>query len=73
MRCHFQCLFLAVSLLIFILFIRVHGVAGLRVADASIAPRIPHTPTQAMAMMIGDRAAALALKDRFSKERLKVR
>lgn len=50
-----------------------HGVAGLRVADASIAPRIPHTPTQAMAMMIGDRAAAIVLKDRFAKERMQVR
>lgn len=47
--------------------------AGLRVADASVAPRIPSTPTQAMAMMIGDRAASLALKDRFAKDRVQVR
>ncbi|CAM9887369.1 unnamed protein product, partial [Hapterophycus canaliculatus] len=42
---------------------RVHGVSGLRVADASVAPHIPSTPTQAMCMMIGDRAAAIALRD----------
>lgn len=52
---------------------RVHGVAGLRVADASVAPRIPSTPTQAMAMMIGERAASLALKDRFAKDQVQVR
>jgi choline dehydrogenase-like flavoprotein len=34
---------------------------GLRVADASVAPRIPCAPTQAMAYMIGHRAAALML------------
>ncbi len=51
---------------------RVHGVAGLRVADASVAPHIPATPIQAMCMMIGDRAAALALRDRFAKERVQV-
>lgn len=47
--------------------------AGLRVADASVAPRIPSTPIQAMAMMIGDRAASLALKDRFAKDQVQVR
>ncbi|CAM9649268.1 unnamed protein product, partial [Ectocarpus fasciculatus] len=53
--------------------LRVHGISGLRVADASVAPHIPATPTQAMCMMIGDRAAAIALKDRFAKEQVKVR
>ncbi|CAN0037431.1 unnamed protein product, partial [Scytosiphon promiscuus] len=53
--------------------LRVHGVSGLRVADASVAPHIPATPTQAMCMMIGDRAAALALGDRFAKEQIQVR
>ncbi|CAM9520099.1 unnamed protein product [Laminaria digitata] len=47
--------------------LRVYGVSGLRVADASVAPRIPSTPTQAMAMMIGDRAAFIALNDRAAK------
>jgi choline dehydrogenase len=42
----------------------VRGIAGLRVADASVAPSIPCAPTQAMAMMIGDRAAALIMADR---------
>lgn len=54
-------------------FSRVHGVEGLRVADASVVPRAPSTPTQAMAMMIGDRAAAIIIKDAFCKERMRVR
>eukprot|EP00903_Cladosiphon_okamuranus_P009692 g9221.t1 len=53
--------------------LRVHGVSGLRVADASVAPHIPITPTQAMCMMIGDRAAAIALKDRFAKDQMQAR
>eukprot|EP00960_Hanusia_phi_P069779 767162-Hanusia_phi.AAC.4 len=40
---------------------RVHGTVGLRIADASIAPRIPSVPTQAMAYMIGYQAAQLML------------
>lgn len=47
---------------------RVHGVSGLRVAHASVAPRIPSTPTQAMAVMIGDRVASVALNDRGAKQ-----
>eukprot|EP00904_Undaria_pinnatifida_P013125 jgi/Undpi1/8943/HiC_scaffold_26.g11404.m1 len=50
--------------------LRVHGVSGLRVADASVAPRLPSTPTQAMARMIGDRAASLALNDRAAKQQV---
>jgi choline dehydrogenase len=38
---------------------RVRGVAGLRVADLSIAPNVPRGNTNATAMMIGERAAAL--------------
>ncbi|CAN0108869.1 unnamed protein product [Scytosiphon promiscuus] len=53
--------------------LRVHGVSGLRVADASVAPHIPATPIQAMCMMIGDRAAAIALGDRFAKDQIKAR
>ncbi|CAM9370780.1 unnamed protein product [Ascophyllum nodosum] len=53
--------------------LRVHGVSGLRVADASVAPRIPSVPTQAMAMMIGDRAAALVLGDMATKNQVQVR
>lgn len=38
---------------------RVRGVEGLRVADLSIAPRAPTAPTNATAMVIGERIAAL--------------
>jgi choline dehydrogenase len=39
---------------------RVRGVAGLRVADCSIAPAVPHTNTNLLAMAIAERAAELA-------------
>ena len=39
--------------------LRVHGVAGLRVADASVFPRIPHGNTHAPALMVGEKAADL--------------
>lgn len=38
---------------------RVRGVEGLRIADLSIAPRAPTAPTNATAMVIGERVAAL--------------
>lgn len=38
---------------------RVRGVDGLRVGDLSIAPRAPTAPTNATAMVIGERIAAL--------------
>ena len=41
--------------------LRVHGVKGLRVADASIMPRIPTAPTQATTMGIGAAAAELLI------------
>lgn len=44
--------------------LRVRGVAGLRVADTSIIPLIPRANTNATAMMIGDKAAAMILEDR---------
>ena len=41
--------------------LRVHGVAGLRVADAAIMPTIPASNTNAAAIMIGEKAADLML------------
>ena len=41
--------------------LRVHGVEGLRVADASVMPSIPSGPTNAACFMIGGRAAELIL------------
>ncbi len=42
--------------------LRVHGVEGLRVADASIMPDIIGGNTAAPSMMIGERCAALVLE-----------
>ena len=39
--------------------LRVHGVEGLRVVDASIMPRITKAPTNLTAIAIGERAADL--------------
>jgi choline dehydrogenase len=39
--------------------LRVHGLAGLRVADASVMPGIPSANTCAASMMIGEKAADL--------------
>ena len=42
--------------------LRVYGVAGLRVADASIMPTVPGGNTNAAAIMIGEKAADLVLE-----------
>lgn len=43
--------------------LRVHGVEGLRVIDASIMPTVVSGNTNAAAVMIGERGAALVLED----------
>jgi choline dehydrogenase len=41
----------------------VHGIQGLRVADASIFPTIPSGNTNAPAIMVGEKASDLILED----------
>jgi choline dehydrogenase len=43
--------------------LRVRGVAGLRVIDASAMPRVVSTNTNAAAIMIGEKGAAMVLAD----------
>ncbi|WP_282063139.1 GMC family oxidoreductase [Roseobacter litoralis] len=43
--------------------LKVHGIEGLRVADASIFPTIPTGNTNAPAIMVGERASDLILAD----------
>ncbi|MGL4622139.1 MAG: GMC oxidoreductase [Chroococcidiopsis sp.] len=41
--------------------LRVHGVVGLRVADASVMPTVPRCHTMAPTIMIGEKATDLIL------------
>lgn len=50
--------------------LRVHGVEGLRVADASIFPGIPSGNTNAPAIMVGERASDLIREDWAEKDRV---
>lgn len=43
--------------------LRVHGVEGLRVIDASVLPTIPSSNTNAPAIMVGEKGADLVLED----------
>ena len=43
--------------------LRVHGIPGLRIADASVLPTIPASNTNAAAILAGEKAADLMLAD----------
>jgi len=44
--------------------LRVHGIEGLRVADASVLPRVPAGGTMAACVVVGEQAAAFLKRDR---------
>jgi choline dehydrogenase len=43
--------------------LRVHGIQGLRVADASVMPTIPSSNTNAPSIMVGEKAADMIIED----------
>ena len=44
--------------------LKVHGVEGLRVADASVMPRVPRGNTNAPTIMVGEKCADLLKESR---------
>ncbi len=46
--------------------LRVHGIAGLRIADASVLPTVPHANTNLAAILVGEYAAKRVAHDRRS-------
>lgn len=53
--------------------LRVHGMAGLRIADASVFPTMPSGPTQAPAVMLGERAAEIVQANLALRRRVESR